>query len=275
MESGKSVWTSVLSEFIGAISLLGGRRFERKEERTIPAGEYSHLNLRDANGSITVVGTEGEEVVISATKRVRARSEEEARRRLNQIRIVILEEKPNLKITTDVSELHPKGSWSVNYEVHLPMHMSLSVHTSNGNIGVSDLRKPVQVETNNGNIKAHRIGSPVAARTSNGNIKLYEIKGAIEATTSNGNVHGELCTLDRGKRTMLRSSNGNIHLAVPEDTSAKVAAVTKNGNVRCDLPITISLQRRNHLEGTIGSGEGEIELRTTNGNVRIVPMSVQ
>jgi len=136
-------------------------------------------------------------------------------------------------------------------------------------VDVADLREQTRVETSNGNASAHRIGSPVTARTSNGNIKLHDVEGAIEAKTSNGNVYAQLRTLDKEKPTTLKSSNGNLQLAVPEDASAKVMADTKNGYVHCDLPVSASLQRRNHLEGAIGSGEEEIELRTTNGNVRI------
>ena len=269
MPTGKSPLASIVNGLVGAFSSVGGQRFEQREKQTIPAGDYAHLELRNGNGNVAVEGVKGEEIVLVATKKVKAKSEEEGQKRLNQIQIVLSEEKPNLRIVTDVSELHPKGNWSVNYEVQLPMHMSLFARTSNGNIDVADLQEQAQVETSNGNVAAHRIGGTITARTTNGNVKLHDVEGAIEAKTSNGNVYGELRTFDKGKRTVLHSSNGNVQLAMPEDASAKMVADTKNGNVHCDLPISVSLQRRNHLEGTLGSGEGEIELRTTNGNVRI------
>ena len=269
MPTGKSPLASIVNGLVGAFSSVGGQRFEQQETQTIPAGDYAHLELTNANGNITVAGAEGEEIALVATKKVKAKSEEEGQRGLGQIRIALSEEKPNLRIVTDISELPSKWNWSVNYEVHLPVHMSLFARTSNGNVDVADLREQTRVETSNGNASAHRIGSPVTARTSNGNIKLHEVEGAIEAKTSNGNVYAQLRTLDKEKPTTLKSSNGNLQLAVPEDASAKVVADTKNGNVHCDLPVSASLQRRNHLEGAIRSGEGEIELRTTNGNVRI------
>lgn len=273
MGARKSVWASIVNGFAEAISSVGGQRFEQRETETIPAGEYVHLDLKNANGNLSVEGVEGEDVVLVATKRVKASSEEEGRRRLDQIQIAASEEKPNLKIVTDVSALYPKRNWSVNYEVRLPGHLSLFARTSNGNVGIADLRKPAQVETSNGNITAHRIEAPVCAQTSNGNVKLHDIEGAIEAKTSNGNVHGKVRTFDTKKPMTLHSSNGNIQLAVPKDVSAKVVAGTRNGHIHCDLPITVSLQRRNHLEGTIGAGEGEIELRTTNGNIKIMALS--
>ena len=269
MPTGKSPLASMVDGLVGAFSSMGGQHFEQRETQTISAGDYARLELRNGNGNITVGGTEGEEVVLVATKKVKAGSEEEGRKGLDQIRIVLSEEQPDLKIVTDVSELPSKWNWSVSYEVHLPMRMSLFARTSNGNVDAADLREQTQAETSNGNVSAHRIGAPVTARTTNGNVKLYDVEGAIEAKTSNGNVYGELRTFDKGKRTVLHSSNGNVQLAMPEDASAKMVADTKNGNVHCDLPVSASLQRRNHLEGTIGSGEGEIALRTTNGNVKI------
>ncbi|MCK5525753.1 MAG: DUF4097 family beta strand repeat protein [Candidatus Latescibacteria bacterium] len=275
MPTIKSPLASTVDGLVGAFSSVGDQRFEQRETKTIPAGDYAHLEVKNANGNITVEGTEGEEIVLVATKKVKAKSEEEGQRGLSQIRIVLLEEKPNLKIATDVSELSPKRNWSVNYEVRLPMHMSLFARTSNGKVSVADLREQAQVETSNGNVTAHRIKSPITARTSNGNVKLHDVEGAIEARTTNGNVYGQLRTLDKEKPTTLHSTNGNVQLAMPEDVSAKVVAATRNGNVHCDLPISLSQQRRNHLEGAIGSGEGEIELRTTNGNVSITGFMAQ
>jgi len=265
----------ILKEVLDIIFSIGGGSFEEQETKTLPAGGYSHLDLRNSNGNIEVEGTEGEDVIIVATKKVRARSEEEGRRRLGQLKVVVSEERPELRVYTDVSELRPKGNWSVNYEVRIPKHMSLSVHTSNGNIKISDLQGPVQVQTSNGNVEVRRLAGPVVAKSSNGNIGLYEVREGIEARTSNGNVYGELLTFGKEKRTVLHSSNGNIELRVPEDTSAKVVAGTKNGIVRCELPISASLQRRNRLEGTIGLGEGEIELRTTNGNIKIMSLGAR
>lgn len=269
MSTKKSPLASIVDGLVGAFSSVGSQRYEQRETKTISAGDFAHLELTNGNGNITIEGVEGEEVLLVATKKVKAKSEEEGQSGLSQIRIAVSEEKPNLKIVTDVSELHPKRNWSVNYEVRLPMHMSLFARTSNGNVDVADLREQARVETSNGNVTAHRIGSPVTARTSNGNVKLHDVEGAIEAKTANGNVYGQLCSLDTEQPTTLKSANGNVQLALPEDISAKVVADTKNGNVQCDLPVSASQQRKNHLEGSLGSGEGKIELRTTNGNVRI------
>ena len=275
MPAGKSPLASIVDGLVGVFSQMGGQHFEQRETKTIPAGDYAHLELTNGNGNVAVEGVKGEEIVLVATKKVKAKSEEEGQKRLNQIQIVLSEEKPNLRIVTDVSELPSKGNWSVNYEVQLPMHMSLFARTSNGNIDVADLQEQAQVETSNGNVAAHRIGGAITARTTNGNVKLHDVEGAIEAKTTNGNVYGELCTFDTGKRTTLHSSNGNVQLDVPNDVSAKVVAATRNGNVHCDLPISVSLQRRNLMEGIVGSGEGEIELRTTNGNVKITRNKVR
>ncbi len=154
MPTEKSPWASIVDGLVGAFSSVEGQRFEQRETQTIPAGEYVHLELANVNGNITVEGTEGEEIVLVATKKVKAGSEEEGQKRLNQIRIAVSEEKPNLRIVTDVSELSPRRNWSVNYEVQLPMHISLFARMSNGNVSVADLREQTQVETSNGNVTA-------------------------------------------------------------------------------------------------------------------------
>ncbi len=267
--------------------VAGGQPFERRESKTIDVTDYSHLNLRNANGNVTVEGTEGEKLVLTATKRVRASSKETGQRRLDQIDISVLREKPELTIATDISRLQPRRKWSVDYEIRLPRYMPVSIKEFNGNVVVSKLREKVTVETKNGNVRLFEITGEVDVKTTNGNLKLQDIEGSVDAKTTNGNINlfriigpvsakttngnirGEITDFKKGDGSSLHSVNGNIKLRLPRDTSANLIAATKNGRIGCDIPMTIISQKRNYLEGSMGSGEAKIELGTKNGNIKI------
>ena len=67
-----------------------------------------------------------------------------------------------------------------------------------------------------------------------------------------------------------RTTNGSITLTLPSDLRAGLTARTTNGSVQTDFPITVQgTFRKNRLEGEINGGGASIELRTTNGSIRI------
>jgi len=279
--------TSILSSILGSIFHGGGKEFEMEESLTVDTEGYEHLSLKNTNGNIIVEGCEGTTLTLRAVKKVRARSEEEAKERLAAIRIAVSEEKPELSIMTDVSKLEPKRNYSVNYDVQMPKGMSLTGENANGNVTVSDVDAKVEARTQNGNMSVSRIKGEANARTTNGNVDVEDVEGSAEAqatngnvglagvagsasgSTTNGNVQGNITKWEPGYAAHLHTTNGNVTLRVPEDVSATVTASVRNGSVQCDLPVEASVKTRKKLEGTVGAGEGTIELKTTNGNVRV------
>ncbi len=68
----------------------------------------------------------------------------------------------------------------------------------------------------------------------------------------------------------MTTHNGSIDLTTPPDLSARIAASTHNGSIKSDLPITVSGEiGKTRVSGTIGTGEGKVELETHNGSIRI------
>jgi DUF4097 and DUF4098 domain-containing protein YvlB len=51
--------------------------------------------------------------------------------------------------------------------------------------------------------------------------------------------------------------------------SIKLDASTNNGDVTSELPITATSTGDDHLVGTIGDGEADLYIRTSNGDVTI------
>lgn len=263
------------------------RTHEAEESRTVDAADYTHLSLNNTNGNVVVEGCEGAALTLCAVKKVKAHSDEEAREALNAIRIVVSEEKPALRIATDASELKPRREYSVNYQVRVPKGMAVSVETANGNVTTSNTSAETTVRSKNGNVHASQIGGkasgqstngnvriedvngPADGRSANGNVELLNVAGPVSGAAMNGNVRASTTRWESGYEARLHSVNGNVNLQAPEGVSAQVTASVQNGKVHCELSVKTSVQTRTKLEGTIGTGEGVIDLRTTNGNVRI------
>ncbi len=86
------------------------------------------------------------------------------------------------------------------------------------------------------------------------------MNGAVDVTMGSANWSGDL-----GISTM----NGAVTVTLPADADAEVNAKTTNGRVTSDWDLEISGSRRNRGEGVLGAGGRELELRTTNGSIRL------
>jgi len=70
-------------------------------------------------------------------------------------------------------------------------------------------------------------------------------------------------------RIKLNSTSGDIELKLPESISASIDLSTVSGNLSSDIPILTTGSKKNHLSGTIGSGNYSIEGHTVSGDIHI------
>lgn len=65
------------------------------------------------------------------------------------------------------------------------------------------------------------------------------------------------------------STSGDIELRLPESISANIDFSTVSGELSSDIPILTTGSKKNHLSGTIGSGNHSIEGHTVSGDIHI------
>jgi hypothetical protein len=142
--------------------------------------------------------------------------------------------------------------------------------TSNGDIVLEEVKGDFELTTSNGAIEIDTIDGNASVKTSNGNVTLRGAKGEFNVKTSNGSVSftGELAP---GGSNRLVTSNGDIDLELTGIPSAKLDASTSLGEVDCDVPILVTKTDTDmdYLVGTIGAGEAELYIETSNGDVTI------
>jgi DUF4097 and DUF4098 domain-containing protein YvlB len=71
----------------------------------------------------------------------------------------------------------------------------------------------------------------------------------------------------------LRTTNGGVTLTLPENAKADLSASCTNGGINVSAldALEISEQSRRRLEGRLNGGGTSIEVRTTNGGIRVRP----
>jgi DUF4097 and DUF4098 domain-containing protein YvlB len=142
------------------------------------------------------------------------------------------------------------------------------LETSNGGIALEDVNGDFEATTSNGEVEIDTIDGSAFVRTSNGEVAVQDAKGEFNVKTSNGIVSfsGELTP---GGSNRLVTSNDYIKVELTGKPSVDLDASTSNEDVKCALPILATKTDTDHLIGTIGAGEADLYIETSNGNVTI------
>jgi hypothetical protein len=89
-----------------------------------------------------------------------------------------------------------------------------------------------------------------------------------DVMTTNGAIMLD-AELQPGARHRAETTNGAVTVHLRGEPSLRVSARTTNGAVVANRPVVSRERSADALSGTIGAGEGELSLRTTNGRITI------
>ena len=247
----------------------GARNAVEEMEWNLEGVGLARIEAETTSGQIKLAGTDGDKVSVRAYKKVKARTEEDAREFIKEVEVNAVREGDVIRVTNE----HPKPTGGVNVEVgyviECPRSVDVGLRLVNGNVHCRGIEGAVQAQSTNGNVRVAECKGRIEARTRNGNASasLDELLQEGTFTTSNGNVGVEM-KVGRAPLTAT-TTNGNVKLALPADFSGKLDAKTTNGQVRSDIELTsVEEKKGNLLVGQLGEGgEVEVRLHALNGNV--------
>jgi len=273
-----------------SLKLAADPRYHEDFHYSYPQTPGGHFSLDSFNGAVEVTGWDQTTVDISGTKY--ADTEE----RLHAIRIDVSNAGNAVEVRTVRPETDRHGNMGAKYIVRVPRQTEIdhirssngslrlekidgnaTLHTSNGTVHVVEVRGNVEATSSNGSVHAEDVRGALRASTSNGGIVAHLHGGQgndpIQVSTSNGSVDLELDT-PRSNDLVVSTSNGAITVRLPAGTNGAVSAHTSgHDRIQSDFDITMhGLLARSRLEGNIGSGGPRIDLRTSNGNIRLLKL---
>jgi hypothetical protein len=150
---------------------------------------------------------------------------------------------------------------------------TLDCHTSDGAIQFSDVTATsLTADASDGSITLENVRANTAAvRTIDGSIRWQgAVSARMDCHSSDGSIHIEYTPEGpKAPDISITASDGGITLVTPPDVSAQIDAATNDGSIHTELPITIQGKVGKSLRGQIGSGEGRIYLRTSEGSITI------
>lgn len=169
----------------------------------------------------------------------------------------------------------------------------LTIKTSSGKIDVSDATfGRCDAETSYGSVSGRSLqGETIRFRSSSGSLDLIDgTAEAMDLSTSYGRVEARQIVVSDLRATSgsgsldvvcaatcppdltanVKSSYGSVTFTAPAAFSGRVYLATNYGSVRTHLPITVSGQiDKKKIEGTIGTGSGNLRIETSSGSVTL------
>ena len=296
----------LLATLVLTVALLAGTGCaeEKAFEKKFQVGAGGTLSLSTDAGSVTVTGTSGSEVVVTAT--IQGRSSDVAK-------FVIEAQQSGNNV--EVTGKAPKDFWrflhgndlDIRFTISVPvaynvrmqtsggdlsvggLHGTVDGSTSGGNITVQKVEGPVKIETSGGDIRIDGLKGDMKAETSGGSVKVKNVVGNVDGETSGGNisaedVEGKVKLETSGGNVMIKvrgankgihaeTSGGNVTIMIAKNVGAVIDAGTSGGEVVCDLPVVVSGKiSEDRVKGTVNGGGETIYAHTSGGNVRIKPL---
>lgn len=229
-----------------------GRSDDREafcEIRDLRESGASRLEVLDnANGSISVTGSSRRDITVQARVVATAETESDARALAREVSVTL----DNGRVRATGPDSQRRRSWSVSYRIDVPSAFDVTLETSNGSVAVEGVKGRIDMES------------------SNGSVRLTDVGGRVNARTSNGSVHVTLSGRQwDGDGMTVTTSNGSARLDVPDGYNAHLIAGTSNGSLNLDIPVTVQGRVSKRIDTTLGSGGATIEMRTSNGSLRI------
>jgi hypothetical protein len=221
---------------------------------TLPKG--GTLEVVGVNGSIELFPSKTGNVEVTAKRRIRAGTPEDAAAALKQVTMMEDVSADHVRIAAPESRRDGDGPFNqrslvVEYRVGIPEGLDVSLTTQNGRIRVDG------------------VNAKLAIHSTNGGVNVRNLSGTLNADTVNGGMELDLASLSGEAR--VETVNGGVRVDLPRDIGASLDAQTVNGGVSVDdaFRLTTTTRERTRIVGQLNDGGPLLWVRTVNGGVRI------
>ncbi|MGE5321977.1 MAG: hypothetical protein ACM3SW_03910, partial [Actinomycetota bacterium] len=243
--------TWLMATGLVAVAQSGNTRFYRSggewiQEVTgkLPAAKM--VRVKSSAGSIHVQGAPQADISYVVRERVRAGSEEAARREISRMKFTTFASGDTVLLKADCEG---NGRGSIDFDVQVPRRTAA-----------------LKLETNGGQVSAENLAGKVAASTGGGKIHLDKIDGAIAVASGGGQI--DIGTV--GSDVSVSTGGGSIHIG---SAAGSVVASSGGGDLRVGSGKLMTLEtgggsiQVNKCEGQIKAetGGGTIDLSEIEG----------
>ena len=246
---------------------------------TIPLSDPSReatVKVNIFNGSITVKGYDGKEIIVDIEYPGNRRPEKLHQADTTGLKRIAVSGVPafdedNNTVTIRYNSLSNPAFFTLQVPRHTTLVLNVATH---------------------GEIKIEQVHGEMEVNAISGNVTLTDVAGSVVAHAMSGDVNVTLKEIDPGKPMSFSSMSGNIDVTFPEDLKANVSMSTINGGeIYSGFDIKVDSTRDRvaaddsekeggfglkigaGVKGSINGGGPEIQFRTYSGNIYIRKLS--
>jgi hypothetical protein len=239
-----------------------GPEFTEMFTRTVRLGRTGRLELENLSGDVDVTANNGDDVRITATKRVRTSNESTGRSALSATDIQVSERSGFVSITSGPTRGR-FGSVEIDYMISVPVGTALSLKTLSGDISVDGAAGDVRVNTTSGDVVLKNARPrDVDVEVVSGDISLEQVDSERVQIKS---VSGDIVLsgkLTKGGRYELTTHSGDIQVILEGNPGFDLEAGTFSGDISSDFAVKLGGTLRNNIRPT-GPGRRNGDVRGT------------
>jgi Toastrack DUF4097 len=220
---------------------------EHSERFTVPAVELDRLLVANDSGSVTIVGTDTDEISVDA-----------------EISDGLRETGFRREVVGSTLEIHGTcpliGSmWCrVTLRIEVPLSLSLDINVDNDRVDIGNVDGDVRVDADNGAVELSDVSGRVDVHSDNGRVSGSDLSGSVAGVESdNGRV--ELEFTSPPDSVTVESDNGGVDIAVPDvEGGYNVSTESDNGSI----DVTVNDNPNSPRTVRASSDNGSITVRT-------------
>jgi DUF4097 and DUF4098 domain-containing protein YvlB len=255
---------------------------ETRKEYRFTVGPNAIISVDTQYGAISVKPGSDTEVVVTATLKS------------DNVEVDQQQNGNRIEIASHLLQGADEQAGQVDYELLIPPHATLNLHSSTGPLSVERLQGDLTLEGADAVVNVSKVENcHVHVRTMGGPITLTEVKnGHVEIASISGDVHmksvtGSLVQVASGRGRIFYDGDfgsggdyrftthaGDIEALVPASVSADFRAHSVLGRVQHDFPLKpkhsrFPVEAERSFLGTSGKASSEVVLRSFSGKIRL------
>jgi DUF4097 and DUF4098 domain-containing protein YvlB len=255
--NGIFIITILLGAFIFSGCSLFQKRYEKTEKKdfSVSTVNKKKVVLSNTNGDIKITKSTSDSILRVKVEGTFHLTKREINENKDRIKINIDSTGDEIKIDADYIKekrffnFQINFNSDINYELIVPEGIEVSIDNTNGKVEAIDVNNKLNFDL------------------TNGSVKLTRTTGKVAIDITNGKVKGDL---DSTKGLDIRTTNGSVSLNLSETFSGKFKMETVNGKIsKKDFDFTNVDDEKKYFKGTLGNGEAEVKIETTNGKITL------
>jgi DUF4097 and DUF4098 domain-containing protein YvlB len=222
-----------------------------------PLAASSRLKI-SSHGAITLNGGPQKELSYSLKIRVKAATEDEARRLVKAFGVRTMKQGGGYTYL-----IVQRGDGMADLQVNAPRTaQDTAISTTEGAVAFYDLDGPVRADTGGGAVTCDRIRGNVVVRTAGGDITLGTVEGTANCRTAGGRITANVV---RGAATF-ETGGGDISA---QDVGGLVHAVTMAGSIRIHSAGSAVIASTGGGPIDVGEAHGIVTAKNSAGPVKV------